>query len=212
MKAWRAVHARIRSQSDRFHQSRVEAATGTVQGRGVARRAEHDWRSDRAALSSALKRVWPAATNRAAFRLRPDAKLFGVCLRILKSEMEAEDLLQDVYVTVWRKAGEFDGNRPIHLAGRPGRATGPSTGAGDRRAAPATMASPRASTPKTLPFDPSRAGGAESTPEECHRSLRSSTPMRCVGLLRRPHSLSKPWRAGWRRPLGAIKAQIRPLR
>ena len=39
------------------------------------------------------------------------AKLFGVCLRILKDRSEAEDVLQDVYVTVWRKAARFDAGR-----------------------------------------------------------------------------------------------------
>jgi RNA polymerase sigma-70 factor (ECF subfamily) len=39
------------------------------------------------------------------------AKLFGVCLRILNDRSEAEDVLQDVYVTVWRKAASFDPGR-----------------------------------------------------------------------------------------------------
>ena len=39
------------------------------------------------------------------------AKLFGVCLRILNDRSEAEDVLQDVYITVWRKAGAFDASR-----------------------------------------------------------------------------------------------------
>ncbi len=39
------------------------------------------------------------------------AKLFGVCLRILNDRVEAEDVLQDVYVTVWHKAGRFDAER-----------------------------------------------------------------------------------------------------
>ncbi|TMK16944.1 MAG: sigma-70 family RNA polymerase sigma factor [Alphaproteobacteria bacterium] len=34
-----------------------------------------------------------------------------VCLRILKDRSEAEDVLQDVYVTVWRKAATFDPGR-----------------------------------------------------------------------------------------------------
>jgi len=41
----------------------------------------------------------------------PSAKLFGVCLRILNDKSEAEDVLQDVYVTVWRKAAGFDPGR-----------------------------------------------------------------------------------------------------
>src|SRR5215470_2814714 len=35
-------------------------------------------------------------------------KLFAVCLRILGERSEAEDVLQEVYMTVWRKAGTFD--------------------------------------------------------------------------------------------------------
>lgn len=36
------------------------------------------------------------------------AKLFGICLRILRDRAEAEEVLQEVYVTVWRKADAFD--------------------------------------------------------------------------------------------------------
>lgn len=39
------------------------------------------------------------------------AKLFGVCLRILKDREESEDVLQDVYVTIWRRADRFDAGR-----------------------------------------------------------------------------------------------------
>jgi RNA polymerase sigma factor (sigma-70 family) len=39
------------------------------------------------------------------------AKLFGVCLRILGERNEAEDVLQEVYMTVWRKAADFDPDR-----------------------------------------------------------------------------------------------------
>lgn len=39
---------------------------------------------------------------------RTSAKLYGICLRLLGSEAEAEDALQEAYVTVWRNAARFD--------------------------------------------------------------------------------------------------------
>lgn len=42
---------------------------------------------------------------------RTSAKLYGVALRILHSETEAEEVLQDVYVSVWRNAGRFQVER-----------------------------------------------------------------------------------------------------
>jgi len=39
------------------------------------------------------------------------AKLFGVCLRILSDREESEDVLQEVYVTIWRRADRFDAGR-----------------------------------------------------------------------------------------------------
>ncbi|MBX9708829.1 MAG: sigma-70 family RNA polymerase sigma factor [Caulobacteraceae bacterium] len=52
--------------------------------------------------------------DRSAFRTvyeATSAKLFGVCLRILPDRQAAEDVLQDTYVTVWRKAASFDASR-----------------------------------------------------------------------------------------------------
>jgi RNA polymerase sigma-70 factor, ECF subfamily len=71
-----------------------------------------DAEATRKQLAAALARV--AAGDRAALRLvyqGTSAKLFGVCLRILNDRSEAEDVLQDVYVTVWRKAAAFDPGR-----------------------------------------------------------------------------------------------------
>src|SRR6201999_2435549 len=68
--------------------------------------------ANRSQLAAALARV--AAGDRAALRIvyqDTSAKLFGVCLRILNDRSEAEDVLQDVYVTVWRKAATFDAAR-----------------------------------------------------------------------------------------------------
>ena len=39
------------------------------------------------------------------------AKLFGICLRICGSRQAAEDVLQDVYLTVWRRAAGYDPGR-----------------------------------------------------------------------------------------------------
>ncbi|WP_114227182.1 MULTISPECIES: sigma-70 family RNA polymerase sigma factor [Sphingomonas] len=52
--------------------------------------------------------------DRAALRSvydRTSAKLFGICLRVTGSEDDAADVLQDVYLTVWRKADRFDAGR-----------------------------------------------------------------------------------------------------
>ena len=63
-------------------------------------------------LSQLMSRI--AAGERDALRQLYDAtsaKLFGVCLRILSDREESEDVLQDVYVTIWRRADRFDGAR-----------------------------------------------------------------------------------------------------
>lgn len=39
---------------------------------------------------------------------RTSSKLYGICIRLLGSEPEAEEVLQDVYLTVWKKADRFD--------------------------------------------------------------------------------------------------------
>lgn len=52
-----------------------------------------------------------AAGDRSALSVlyqRTSAKLYGICLRILPSEDDAQEVLQDVFLTVWRKAGRYD--------------------------------------------------------------------------------------------------------
>lgn len=39
------------------------------------------------------------------------AKLFGICNRLVHDRAEAEDALQDVFATVWHKAGQYDATR-----------------------------------------------------------------------------------------------------
>jgi RNA polymerase sigma-70 factor (ECF subfamily) len=71
-----------------------------------------DLDANRSLILTALARI--PAGDRAAlqtvYRLT-SAKLFGVALRILGERSEAEDVLQEVYVTVWRKAADFDTGR-----------------------------------------------------------------------------------------------------
>ena len=42
---------------------------------------------------------------------RTSSKLFGVCMRMLRDRGEAEEVLQETYTTVWRRAGSFDASR-----------------------------------------------------------------------------------------------------
>ncbi len=42
---------------------------------------------------------------------RTSAKLYGICTRLLGSEAEAEEVLQDVYLLVWQKADRFDDSK-----------------------------------------------------------------------------------------------------
>ena len=43
------------------------------------------------------------------------AKLFGICLRVLNNRAEAEEVLQEVYITIWQKADRYavTGNSPM---------------------------------------------------------------------------------------------------
>jgi RNA polymerase sigma factor (sigma-70 family) len=55
-----------------------------------------------------------AAGDRGALRHlyeASSAKLFGVAVRILSDREEAEDVLQEVYVTVWRRADRYDAGK-----------------------------------------------------------------------------------------------------
>ena len=81
-----------------------EGATGT-----------HDAARER--LTDALVRT--GAQDNRAFRLvyqLTAAKLFGICLRICGERKAAEDVLQDVYLTVWTRASGFDASRGSAIA------------------------------------------------------------------------------------------------
>lgn len=66
----------------------------------------------RARLADALVRT--GRGDRAAFETvykATSAKLFGVCLRIFQDRTEAEEALQDAYITIWNRAGSFRSGR-----------------------------------------------------------------------------------------------------
>lgn len=66
----------------------------------------------RARLSEALIRT--GDEDRAAFRdvyTLTSAKLFGICLRICGERAGAEDVLHEVYLTIWKRAGAFEPGR-----------------------------------------------------------------------------------------------------
>jgi RNA polymerase sigma factor (sigma-70 family) len=63
-------------------------------------------------LVAALARIAGGDRQALQFLYREtSAKLFPVCHRILLDRGEAEDVLQEVYIAVWRHAGAFDPNR-----------------------------------------------------------------------------------------------------
>lgn len=66
----------------------------------------------RARLADALLRA--GRGDRSAFEAvykATSAKLFGVCLRIFPDRNEAEEALQDAYITIWNKAASFEAGR-----------------------------------------------------------------------------------------------------
>ncbi|MGY3264550.1 RNA polymerase sigma-70 factor (ECF subfamily) [Lysobacter sp. HA35] len=55
---------------------------------------------------SAFERLYRAASSR----------LFAICLRLLPDRAEAEDVLQEVFTTIWHKADQFDPHRACAMA------------------------------------------------------------------------------------------------
>ena len=66
----------------------------------------------RAKLTDALIRTGQG--DRSAFEAvykATSAKLFGVCLRIFPDRTEAEEALQEAYLTIWNRAASFEAGR-----------------------------------------------------------------------------------------------------
>lgn len=63
-------------------------------------------------LVAALARIAGGDRQALQFLYREtSAKLFAACFRILNDRGEAEDVLQEVYIAIWRRAGLFDPDR-----------------------------------------------------------------------------------------------------
>ena len=85
---------------------------GGLAGKKAAMNRRSDVQAGKEELVAMLEAV--SRGDRGAFsRLyqRTSAKLYGICLRLLGSEAEAQDALQEIYVLVWEKAGKFDADK-----------------------------------------------------------------------------------------------------
>lgn len=102
-------------------------------------------------------------------------KLFGVCLRVLPDRGEAEDVLQEVYTTIWRKAAQFDATRASAITWLAMIARNKAI---DRlRAAPAGMrAAP-------IEFADDVPDSADTPPEAADASLRNARLDHCMQRL-----------------------------
>jgi RNA polymerase sigma-70 factor (ECF subfamily) len=77
--------------------------------RNMVRRADFHANSGGGELVALLEAI--TRGDRGAFSdlyRRTSAKLYGICLRLLPSEAEAQEVLQETYVLVWQKADRFD--------------------------------------------------------------------------------------------------------
>jgi RNA polymerase sigma-70 factor, ECF subfamily len=86
--------------------------SGAVTPRPEPSFAERRSADDHARLSEAL--VAAGRGDHAAFETvyrRTSAKLFGVCLRIFGDRTDAEEALQDAFITIWNRAATFDPSR-----------------------------------------------------------------------------------------------------
>ena len=73
--------------------------------------------TDKTGLAALIAAV--GAGDRAAFRTLYDQtapKLFGIILRIIRNRAAAEDVLQDVFLRIWRNAGAYSADAGPPLA------------------------------------------------------------------------------------------------
>lgn len=134
-------------------------------------------------LSSLLANV--AQHDRQAFEALyrlTSSKLFGICARMLRQRSDAEDALQEIYVTVWRKAELFDAKiaSPITwlaMIARNKCIERLRTGGVERNQAPVELAD---SLPAHEPVDPHEVSSDLRRLDQCLGRLEDNTQ----GLIR----------------------------
>ena len=129
----------------------------------------------RARLTEVLVRT--GTEDRDAFRTLYDltaAKLFGICLRICGERQAAEDVLHDVYLLIWRRAGAFEPGRASPITWLStiarNRAIDWRRAQGSRRTAPLAEA-PDIADPAPLASDALEAAGERARLYDCLRTL-----------------------------------------
>lgn len=129
-------------------------------------------RARREALRGAL--IATGFADRVAFRRVYDLtvrKLFGICLRICGERQAAEDVLQEVYLTIWRRAGSFDATRasPVTWLAAIARNRALDWRRANRRPAPDPLPAPGAAWPGEPADDAVEADEALISEEEVAR-------------------------------------------
>jgi len=106
------MRERRQSTGDALNSRRVALGADRPYHRCVHAPSTPDADAARQRLVEAL--VATGAEDRSAFRTLyrlTSAKLFGVCLRICGERQAAEDVLSEVYLTIWKRAGAFEPGR-----------------------------------------------------------------------------------------------------
>ena len=184
-----------------------------------------DWSERNLELAQLLART--GLGDRAAFATlyrRTSAHLLGVVLRIERDRGRAEDIVQEIYVNVWRAAGQFDAQQSQPLTWLTSIARNRAIDALRRRQTQPQYASLAASNPAADPehddgYDHviddadgplallARAGDAREL-EQCMRVL-SAAQRQCIALAFYD-GLSHLEVAGHlRQPLGTVKSWLR---
>ena len=144
-----------------------------------------DLDANRSLIVTALARIpgGDRAALQTVYRLT-SAKLFGVALRILGERSEAEDVLQEVYVTVWRKAADFDAGRASPMTWLIAIAR--------NRAIDRLRATPEATLATQMDFGKvARETGLEPATSSRANARRCAAPFSMAILM-------KTWRRAWR--------------